>query len=746
MALAPTVRHGNLGSESAADRPMPLRVRPDLVILPQFHGRDRYWLVKDPAALRYYHLRDEEHALLRMLDGQASLSAVKRLFEAEFAPLRVSMAQLHGFIGHLHEMGLLLVDAPGQGRHLSEQHLRHRMRRGVHTLTNVLALRLPGFDPQRLLAWVYPKCRWMFSPWFLGLVMATIVAAILLVVRDFVVLGARLPDFRAFLTPGNLVCLAAVLAVVKILHELAHALTCKHLGGDCHEIGVLLLIFTPCLYCDVSDVWLFPNRWRRVAVSAAGIVIELFLAALATFLWYSSAPGPLNTLCLNIMFVCSLSTLIFNGNPLLRYDGYYVLTDLVEVPNLGQQSRGLLGRTLASFFFGSDLPPVRTVARNRRGFLLLYGAASVLYGWVVLIGVLWFCYHAMEPRGMKVVAQLLTCVVLAGAVAMPAGRAVATIADPMRRPRVRTVRSLVSICLFVALLLGMLLIPLPFSVHAPATIELRDAEHVYVLVPGRVESSVLPGVAVTAGQEVLKLANIELRKEIADLTGSVEQQRTHLASLRTRLARDPSVSAQIPAATAALTDTEARLRQRKVDEKRLTIRSPATGTVIPSPRRRPDRLSSGQLQVWQGSPLDPRNRGCHLETGTVVCQIGTPGEFDVILVIDQADVNFVHQGQLARIVFPQKPGKILNGTILEIAKTDLKIVPRELATGSDLLVCKDEKGVPRPQTTSYQARVRLDHSDDSLRVGARGRGKIVVDPRAIGRRIRDYIAQTFGGG
>ena len=149
---------------------------------------------------------------------------------------------------------------------------------------------------------------------------------------------------------GNVIWLAIALAVVKVVHELGHALTCRHFGGDCHEVGVLLLLLhaLPVLQ-RLRRLALSRANGTRIAVSAAGIAVEVFLAAIATFLWWFSAPGCSIRLCLNIMLVCSLSTLLFNGNPLLRYDGYYVLADLLEVPNLGQQSRWLLGRMSGRF-------------------------------------------------------------------------------------------------------------------------------------------------------------------------------------------------------------------------------------------------------------------------------------------------------------------------------------------------------------------------------------------------------------
>ena len=124
-------------------------------------------------------------------------------------------------------------------------------------------------------------------------------------------------------------------------------MTCIRLGGQCRELGLMLLVFTPCLYCEVSDAWTFPSKWQRIAVSAAGIIVEIVLAALAALVWCFSGPGLLHSLAFAVMVVCSVSTLLFNGNPLMRYDGYYVLADLLEVPNLAEQSRAVVARFAA---------------------------------------------------------------------------------------------------------------------------------------------------------------------------------------------------------------------------------------------------------------------------------------------------------------------------------------------------------------------------------------------------------------
>ena len=125
---------------------------------------------------------------------------------------------------------------------------------------------------------------------------------------------------------------------VKTIHEFGHGLTCKHFGGEVHEMGAMFIMFTPYLYCNVSDSWLLPDKTRRILVTAAGIFVEMTLAIVAAWVWMVTAPGLLHQICFNIMFTCSVSTVLFNANPLMKFDGYYMMADALEVPNLKQKS------------------------------------------------------------------------------------------------------------------------------------------------------------------------------------------------------------------------------------------------------------------------------------------------------------------------------------------------------------------------------------------------------------------------
>jgi putative peptide zinc metalloprotease protein len=730
-------------STSSTVRPLPLRMRPDLVIRPIWHGARRYWVVKDPLAIRFYHLRDEEHAVLEMLDGRHSLADVQRQFERRFAPHRISPEQLQSFLGMLHREGLVLADGPRQADELLARAARARRRAFWQALASPLAIRFRGIDPTRLVNWLYDDFRWLFSPGYLALVALLALAALVLCAVQFETLVARLPDFRGFFHVHNLIALAAVMVVVKVLHELGHALACRHFGGHCHELGLMLLIFTPCLYCNVSDAWLMESKWRRIAVSAAGMYVELILASLATFGWWFSQPGLLNSLCLDVMFVCSVSTVMFNGNPLLRYDGYFILTDLVEVPNLREQSTAVVRHWLAAWFAGVRVAPERMLPQRGRGWLAAYWAASTAYRWFVTILILWVLHETLEPHGLAVLVALLAIAIVVGAAASVVVRAARFLRQPSRSRQVKPFR-LLARCALVAALVGVGgFVPLPHRVDAPAWIAAQSARSVYVVVPGTLTTAVREGDEVSADALLAQLANLEIDREVEKLAGQVETQRRRIDNLfRRQQAGDAVATAELPTAREALADLKARLAQRRADQGRLTLRSPVAGTVL-APPRKTDRPAEGELATWTGTPLEERNRGTLLEQGVLVCQIGDPGRQEAVLVIDQADIDFVRVGQQVRLRLNQLSRQFLFGEIVEIAELDMDLVPRELLGEKQLATRTDQAGQVRPLSTGYQARVRLDKHGELLSIGATGLAKVEVERQTLARLLYRYLRRTL---
>jgi putative peptide zinc metalloprotease protein len=753
--------------DSAGDRPLALRRRPDLVIVPQEYGRHRYWLVKDPVSLQYYHLRDEEYAILEMLDGRTGLAAIKARFEKRFAPYRLPVETIHAFLGRLHECGLLLSDAPGQGEQLLKRADIARKRRRLAAGANILAIRFRGIDPQPLLIWLAARCGWLFSPACLVVTLMLVLAATAVVVVHAPGLSAMQAEIQEFVTPGNLVWLAITLAAAKVLHELGHALTCIRLGGQCRELGLMLLVFTPCLYCDVSDAWTFKNKWRRIAVSAAGIIVEIVLASLAALVWCFSPPGLVHALSFNVMVVCSVSTVLFNGNPLMRYDGYYVLADFVEVPNLAEQSRAVLARVAGLLFLGIRQNDDSVRPERGRFLLGLYGLASLAYRCFAVCAVLWIAHRVSAAWGVAVLGDAVAVIALAGMLLPPIWFSATFLNNQRLTRRASWLRMLAFGGFWIAALTVVALVPWPCRVTSPLVIEPENARPVYAVVAGAMTSSARPGERVDMGQEVARLVNLDVHREVVELMGKRDQQRRQLAVLRARQALDSEAAALIPTAEAALVDLDERLRQRQLDERSLVLRAPIAGTVLPPSNTPAPAHTPGQLSAWNGSPLDEQNRGCQIEPGTLVCMIASrsgditdlperpEGCFaqisdvpvSAVVMVDQDSVALIREGQLVHVRIDSLPGEVYEGRVAEIASRDAKVVPRELASGGELPLQVDRQAesnwrTARPASITYQVRVRLWRQPEFVVPGSRGEAKFFVEPQSLFARIERAIRQN----
>jgi putative peptide zinc metalloprotease protein len=723
-----------------------MRMRPDLEMRAvAMRGRPQ-WSVKDPLALRYFQLREEEYFVLRMLDGQTSIDEIQSRFERRFAPRRLDPQRLQAYLGRLHEEGLIVADSSGQAAELLERRRKQRWQKMLEQLANVLALQFRGIDPDAFLGRLEPATRWIFSRAMAFVCALVVLSAIVLAGVHCETLQARLPDFRAFFGAGNLFWLAAAIGSVKVLHEIGHALTCRHFGGRCHELGFMLLVFTPCLYCNVSDAWLLGDKRQRIAISAAGIVVEMVIAALATFVWWSTGNGLLNSLCLDLMFVCSVNTVLLNGNPLLRYDGYYILSDLLEVPNLQQQASSVWRRWLARFTAGAELVEDRLLPAHGQGWLALYSVLSALYRLMVVVLIVWFMHRVLSPYGLDPLVLLIALTAVGAMVGMPAASGVRFLKNQHRRDEVHWGRLAMfagGACLAIAAVLS---VPLPHRVAAPVVLEPADAARVYVDVSGRLLESVRAGDVVTVGQTLARLENREMDLEIAQLQGDLNTQSLHLQNILRQQGGDPVAAAEIPTAQKAVADLSERLKRRLEDRQRLTIVAPRSGTVLPPRSRSADARQGeprGELPGWSNTPLDPINLGAYLETGTPFCLVGDPSKLEAVAVIDQADVDFVRPGASVAIKLDELPADTLHGKVTAVAQIDLEVAPRELADLGELPSRVDASGMVHPLETMYQARITLDEHPIPLRDRSAGRAKIDAPSQSLGARLWRSLEGTF---
>jgi putative peptide zinc metalloprotease protein len=730
-------------------RILPFKKRSDLTVREQQFGNSRFWHIKDPVSLRYFQLKSEEYAVLSMLDGNVSLFDLRRKFEARFPPQRITLYQIESFLAALHGSGLIISEAGGQADVLFDRSERDRKSKFFRSLTNVLAIRFRGLDPTRLFDWLTPNIRFMFARPVVAACLTLIFAALVMAAIKFDTLQMRLPRFQEFFSASNLMLLAMTLGATKILHELAHAATCRHYGGECHEMGVMLLVFTPCLYCNVTDAWMLPNRWQRIAISAAGMYVELVLAAVSLFLWWWSVPGMFNAMCLNVVFICSVTTILFNGNPLLRYDGYYILADMTEIPNLRQQASAHVKNGLGRWFLGSEMANRRLLPEQSKTFLTLWYVAAMVYRIVVVWGILWFVHAILEPYGLGVIAGLVAVLTITSMVLAPLLRTQAALSNPLWNRNVNWNRLRIRSLLVLVSLVGVLMIPFPYSVKAPAIVQLKDAPRVFVTQPGRLEWAITPGAVVAKNDLVARLSNASLELEIQRLTSDVDLLKRQLINFHRLRIRNDDLAAMVKLTEDRKREKEAQLKEREEDQKKLKLRAPRAGTVFSPPETRPraDVAGAAELETaittWSGTPLDKENLNATLKTGTEICRVGTAGEFEALIAIDENLIEFVRVGQTVELSIDHIAGRTITGKILDLAEIDLSVAPRELIEHDDFPTRLDDQGIPRPVTTAYQARVGFSGNDRELILGGGGIAKIAVPNQSLAGRSLRFLRQTF---
>ncbi len=729
---------------SADRRPIALRLRPDLVVrVSNYQGEDS-WVVKDPVALKYYQLRGPEYLATQLLDGESSAVDIREALEFEFPEMKITTETVHYLVNSLHKNGLLVSDLPGQAEPLKQRRNKELKQKATQLLMSVMSIRFPGVDPESFLNWLYPKVRFLFWRSTTIACLLLMVSASVLVLSNLNEFYSRLPEFGQFFNVRNILFMGAIMIVTKSIHELGHGLTCKHYGGECHEIGFMLLVMTPAMYCNTSDSWLLPNKWHRIAIGAAGMYVETVIAAVATFIWWYTHPGWLHYLALNTVFLCSVSTLIFNLNPLLRYDGYYMLSDYMEIPNLAQKSKTSMINGLRIACLGMKPVQHRSLPKRRRWAFAAYSVASFVYRWFVMLMIFWFLIQIFEPYGLAVLAYAMIAMSLVGMIVIPTFKLTKFFIYPGRLREVKQIRLLISVALVAALI--WFLFTMPVSRHVTAGFVLRpiDADQVFVAQPGKIQTlTKRAGDSVSKGETIAVLENDELDLEAEQLNGALARENAALATLKLASRDRAGIGRQIAETSIRISELEKRIEAQAQKRQYLTLVASRDGVVIDPPNipAAPSSDSLSRLKRWSGSPLDAENRSAHFEVSTLFCVIGDPNQIQAMLVVDESDIKLVSVGQKVELMFDEFPGERFSAEVASVASDSLSELPRELSTtnGGSVAVEPRGDGTESPLLTSYEVAVPLLSDENKLLTGFRGTAKIQVSSLPLGQQLVRYI-------
>jgi len=584
---------------------MALTLRRDLAITPRHDGDERGYLIEDNVNSKYFRIGIAEYSFMALLDGKTTVCeavGIAARVEPEHA---ITEEQAATVCRWLIENQLAFTEESVSTSGLEASRSRAEQTPGQASW-NPLFLRVPLLRPDVLLRRLLPWTGWLFS-W-----PAALAAALLVAVAGNQVLthwSRFVASSRGILSTERWLWIAIAWLVVKSVHELAHGIVCKRYGGSAREAGVVLILGVPVAYMDVTSSWRFRSKWQRIHTAVAGIYIELLIAAVATIVWSRTQTGVVSDLCFQVMILASITTVLFNANPLMRFDGYYILSDLLELPNLYGESQQFLRHLVRKYVLGvhSNL----SLNWIRASIFALYGVAALAWRILVCCTIALSAVSAFRGAGIIVAAVGIGLWIAPATVAGIKYLIYGTAFEQPRRLRFLMVTGVIGTVLTVALVC----VPWPCAYRAPAMVEYAPLAIVRATSDGFVrEIQVEIGQKVEPGQVLVTLENEQLRLVVAELQIRVRQSKSQVRALRYegKTADSQSEAQQLAA-------LQQRLREKNEQLEALTLCAPVAGTVV---ARDLDSL-----------------RGTYLKQGAEILVIGSEDHKELNISIAQEDVD-----------------------------------------------------------------------------------------------------------
>lgn len=586
---------------------MIVTARRDVTATLRYERGETFYFVEDALRNRFFRLGSAEYFFFKSLDGERTVAEAVACAAAQSGSQAVTLDQALTLVKWLADAGLVVSDASMSLHRLGVAERRQEAR--TMGKWNPWFLRLALGRPTRYLNYLEPVGRRLFSREFFAIWTLVTVYALVIAATDWSQIIAARPIDLGW---RGLAKMFAAWCLLKVVHETAHGLACRRFGGTVGVFGLAFILGMPSPFVDVSSVWRLPNKRERIVVSLAGIYLELFIAAVALIVWSHASGDVVRQTSLAVAAVASVSTLLFNLNPLMRFDGYFALSDWVEIPNLAPLAKQEVGRIVRRYALGLDEPNPETSLR-RPAWLAWYGAAAAVWRLFVSVSMLLL---ALSRFG--VAATGLLCL-------LPATYAISQLrkawkarharAKPdavvNRRRLVRTYGVALACCAAWLYWFD------PRDVRLAAVIDYEPLSIVRAAAPGFVRKiHVADGQAVAAEQILVELSNPELDADIAAAEYSVAQ-----SIAKSRIFREAGEIAKEQSESSQRTALETKLRELRQRRDELTVRAPISGVIV----------SHGLAELqdqW-------------LAEGTDIAAVGNESEKEILVAVAQYDAEML---------------------------------------------------------------------------------------------------------
>jgi putative peptide zinc metalloprotease protein len=723
----------SFGAQESQEVPQTLpKVRSDVEITEQVYYGKPCYVLKDPTTLRYYRLRPPEYTIYRMLDGEATLDDVLKVLAERFPEEEYDRQAVMNFIIMLRGASLL----QGSGAESTEYLLKRKemMKKGFikKIRREFLFYRIPILDPDRMLNWLERNLGgFVFSRFLKIISLLVFLGALALAITHIDKFSQRQP----LLDPINILMMIPILIVIKAIHEIGHGLTCKHYDCEVHEMGILFLVFMPCAYCDVSDSWMISQKHRRMWITAAGIVIEIMLASLATYIWvYTQPKTVINQMALNTMVVASLNSIMFNGNPLLRYDGYYFLMDLMEIPNLKQKGSGYLWYLMQRYVLGVKEAQKPLDVQGREVGVLGYGICSAIYRWFIMFAIVTMIWKFLDPYGWGVVGAVMAIGCIYNAFITPVIKFFKFLITKHEQIHLHIATAVILVLLIGGTIYGVLALPVEQSVEGQCVLRPTRLYPIYVTQAGFIDPSQNPtfvrdGQFVEPNQVLLVLSDPQLQQKVDDLALQLKKVEVQISQESDRSNRE-----QLQAMREGLQE-QYDWAQKKLAK--LTLRAPLK-----------IQGKSGRwiIQRRIEMPLD-KLTGSFLPVGTELFAVYDPSEFEAVTAINNRDIGQVKRNMAVEIKLWAWDADVLESRVEQEPMRIYSMSNPAFSTAFkgevQTMPAADMEDVLIPAEITHELVLSVTDAQGRMRDGIVGRTKIIIEKQTLGRAFYRWLLQTL---
>lgn len=579
-------------------------LRPAVQIRRQYFRGERWYVLQDRFNNQFFRFSAAAYQFLARLRADRTVQEVWDECHANSAEQAPTQPEVIRLLAQLYQSNLLQSELAPDSARLFDRHERRGSQQLRSTLMNFLFVKFAVWDPDRFLQRCVGPFRWLATP-------GAFAAWLVLIFAGLKAAADHWPEVRQLgadaFAPDHLLLLYATFVVTKAVHEFGHAFLCRAFGGEVHQLGVMLMIFSPMPFVDATASWAFRSRLQRIVVASGGMLFELAFAALATLVWANTGPGLLNRFAGDVMFIASVSTLLFNVNPLVRFDGYYILSDLLDVPNLATRAQGEVRALFERVACGVRSAKGIAHTARERAWLLAYGIGSAIYRVILCASLVLYIGDQFFELGLALaIVFLLTTFVL------PVGKFLNYLAHSGallgHRARAWGITAAAT-----ALVLGFLaLFPFPHHFRAPGVVEAVQYTQVLSPADGFVDRlAATSGAALAPEQPLFNLRNPELDLQIA--AAAAESNEVH-AMLDSALGGAP----------AALEPLRERLHA--VEERLAVMRKKQSAL----------QLHAAHPGVWVSARSDEWS-GMWVERGSVLGELIDPSAFRFTAVVSQEE-------------------------------------------------------------------------------------------------------------